>query len=225
VAGVLWLYLPGMALALTVAALAVHVSVAVSIGVLLVSGGQIGPARTPALIIVFVGVIVSIAALIPAGVDWAVAGLMWYALAVSTLICGLTLRPLFDRDEAPPLRPLHVIHVAPAGLVATAAFAVGTTWLGVAMLVWTSFLLVLLGLRLRWLLAGGFTPLWSAMTFPLSALAGAWLAAGAAGSSFAAAVGGAVLLLATAVTWAIALRVLRLWAGGSLGKLTGAAVA
>ena len=92
---------------------------------------------------------------------------------------------------------------------------------GLAAAVLCLYLLALFVVRARWLLSGGFSPLWGALTFPLAATATFWLALGGAWT-----LPGAVLLVAaTIIIVPIALQVAKLWAKGTLAIKTNAAIA
>lgn len=97
----------------------------------------------------------------------------------------------------------------------------GVGWLVPLMALWTVLLLVALLAAARWLTAGGFSPMWAAFTFPLAAAARALIETGGA---FAVA-GACALALATLIVPWIALRIVRMWADGTLAERTNAATA
>ncbi len=204
-----------------------HLGTALVVGRRLVRAPEAQGPVTPALHLVFVGFIVAPAAALPLGVPpgW-VAALTWYCLAASALLWALTLGPLFGRGGTPPLRPLQAIHLAPAALTASAFFLLGQEMLATLLLAWSTLLFVALLARARWMTEAGFSPFWSAFTFPLAAYAGAlaiaWQIEGAEGLRIAA---GMALVFATLVIPPIALRILQMWAKGTLAAKTNAAIA
>ncbi|MGA0714283.1 MAG: hypothetical protein ACO3OO_03315 [Gemmobacter sp.] len=101
------------------------------------------------------------------------------------------------------------------------ALAVGAGWLVPVAAVWTLGLLVALLVAARWLTAAGFSPMWGAFTFPLAAAARALIEAG----GVFAVMGALALALATLIVPWIALRILRMWADGTLAERTNAATA
>jgi tellurite resistance protein len=163
----------------------------------------------------------------------------WWALTIAVFpltlaaalgIWAVSLWQIATRIPPAPLRPLLAIHAAPASLfaivAADAAFP-GAPLFAAAGLA----LALILAAAARWVTAAGFSPLWGAFTFPLAALAQAlmaqtWTVAAMAGPYLAWRVAGLALLAAAsvAIPW-IAVRILRMWAQGSLGPRTNAAVA
>ncbi len=130
------------------------------------------------------------------------------------------------RDTPPPLRPLMAIHLAPVSLFSTVATALGHPKLAVVFAVVASLILVALVLKRKWLTQGGFSPLWSAFTFPLAAYCIALLnLSGQSTGIGMAAAGLGFLLGATVLIALIAIRVLRLWVSGKLAVVTKAALA
>jgi tellurite resistance protein len=124
----------------------------------------------------------------------------------------------------PPLRPLMAIHLAPFSLFTTVASALGHPRLAMVFALFATLILIALVLKQKWLRQGGFTPLWSAFTFPLAAYSIALLSLGGQSTVIAAA-GFGVLVVASALIPLIVIRVLRLWASGKLAIATKAAVA
>lgn len=182
---------------------------------------------TPAMHLVFVGFILVPGAAIPLDVatdmlPW----LIWYCALAGVLITALSIRPLLTGGGQPPLRPLQVIHLAPAGFVASGAIMTGQTILGAVALVWALVLAAVFLIRIRWLTEGEFSGFWSAFTFPVTAFIGALLVASRAFEMEALRyLGGLVLVAATLYIPAIAYRVLKLWAKGVLAAKTNAAIA
>lgn len=182
---------------------------------------------TPAMHLVFVGFILIPGAAIPLRVaEGALPWVIWYCALAAVPITLLSIRPLITGEGQPPLRPLQVIHLAPAGFVATGAFMTGQPVLGGVALAWAFVLSALYLIRLRWLTEGEFSGFWSAFTFPVTAFAGALLAASQVLDLEALRyLGGIILVVATLYIPTIAYRVLKLWAKGVLAAKTNAAIA
>lgn len=182
---------------------------------------------TPAMHLVFVGFILIPGAAIPLRVaEGALPWVIWYCALAAVPITLLSIRPLLTGEGQPPLRPLQVIHLAPAGFVATGAFMTGQPVFGTVALTWAFVLAALYLIRLRWLTEGEFSGFWSAFTFPVTAFAGALLAASQVLDLEALRyLGGIILVVATLYIPVIAYRVLKLWAKGVLAAKTNAAIA
>lgn len=185
----------------------------------------IGPV-SPALYLVFAGVAVSPVAAIPLGRDLFVQGILYYSTAAAFVILVLTLPGMFRRTTPAPLRPLHVIHLAPVSLIAAGAAHTGQGCLALAALGWACLLFFVLLCRLRWIVSAGFSPFWGSFTFPVAAFAGAWVAIHSH-TEFGVppVVPGCAIILATLVIPPIAYRILRQWADGSLAARTNAGIA
>lgn len=174
---------------------------------------------TPVWHLTFVGFIVAALAALPLGWTGLAAMLFWITLPVAVAIWAVSALQLIRRIPPAPLRPLLAIHLAPAALLATVGAGIGQTGLALALL--GLALLILLGLVavLGWIIEAGFTALWGAFTFPLSAFGSALFALGFD-------VTGTMALIAAlgVIPW-IGYRVLKLWAGGQLAVKTNAAEA
>lgn len=177
-------------------------------------------AVNPVFHLTFLGHILSLFVLVPLGWSSAAAAVFWIGLASA---CAIWLASLPRAAATPaPLRPILAIHLAPASVLSSGAVLLGWEGIALALLAWAGVLALLLVLRLPWLMAAGFSPIWGALTFPLAAFGqavlrgpdawGFWLGAGLA------AVGAAF------IPW-VAWRVLRQWPGGALARRTNAAVA
>lgn len=211
-------YATGLARAMLAAGLVLHAGLLALVLRVLWTGPAEGRVVTPVWHLMFVGFIIGAAAAVRVGWTGLATGIFAVTLVAAIAIWSVSLWQLATRMPPAPLRPLLAIHVAPASLFATvaadAALPGGAVFAGFGL----AIALALAG-SARWLLAAGFSPLWGAFTFPLAALAQALLAQGWAVAGF------AVLAAASvAVPW-IAVRVLRMWAQGSLGPRTNAAVA
>ena len=184
-----------------------------------------GPAEqrrvTPVWHLSFTGVIVTALAAQPLGYAGLGSALFWVALAAASGIWLISLQQLSRADVPAPLRPLMAIHLAPAALMGTVA--IGFDAQGIAGMLGILSVLILAAalVRLRWLLAAGFSPLWGALTFPLAATAGFWIALGGVWLI----PGGILLAAASIIVPAIATKVLQLWAKGQLAAKTGAVAA
>ncbi len=185
-----------------------------------------GP-MTPAMYLVFVGVIVAPAAAVPLGVSLPVVALIvWYSLFATVGLSLLTLPALIRGTVPEAMRPIQCIHLAPVSLVASGAFLSGQPVLGGIAAIWASVVALLLIWRARWMTVAGFSGFWSAFTFPVSSYSGALLITGKVMAlSWVGMLGGVVLVFATLTTIAIAFRVMKLWAKGALAAKTNASIA
>lgn len=206
---------------LILGSLALHLGLVLLIAWTFLAGPPEARRYSPAGHLYFVSPIVGAMALSVTGDrvlgTWLLAGSLALALTVWALglLKGLRQRP------APALRPLAALHLAPAAVGGLTAQALGQDLLAQGLLGITVLVLAGLLVQARRLTEGGFTPLWSAFTFPPVACAGFWIGAGGPWQ-----VAGGILLVASSfVIPAIAYRVLRLWLGGQLAVRTNAAVA
>lgn len=147
--------------------------------------------------------------------------MFWIALISALTIWELSIRQFAAEKVPAPLRPLLAIHLAPAALLCTVASGFGSTGISLVFAILAAGYLAVLLVSVRWLLAGGFSPLWGAFTFPAAASAGAFLAMGGVWAL----PGGLMLVAATLIVIPIAVRVLQLWAKGQLAMKTNAAIA
>lgn len=175
---------------------------------------------TPALHLPYVGLVLAPMAAIPLG--WT--GLSWALLAVSVppvlVVGGLSIRNTLRDGMAPPLRPSHAIHVAALSIFGSVLWQLGVERLACALLIVAGIVTLVLVIRIRWLTAAGFTPVWGAFTFPMAALAGL------VQFRFGPEAGIWVqipLAVATVLILPIAARVLRRAFTGALARQTGAA--
>ena len=88
---------------------------------------------------------------------------------------------------------------------------------------WATVIAILLLIRARWLTEGGFSGFWSAFTFPVTAYAGALILShqtyGWPGVKL---IGALLLVAATLYIPVIAVKILKLWANGTLAAKTNA---
>jgi tellurite resistance protein len=181
---------------------------------------------TPVMHLTFVGFIVAPFGAVPLGMTLMSTMILWYCLAAAALIWAAGLRPLLAGAAPAPLRPLQAIHLTPAALTGTAAHLLGFATLGTAMAVVASGLFLVLLSRIRWLSEAGFSGFWSAFTFPLAAYAGVlFLTAESLQSEPVRTLAALVLIAATLIIPPIALKVMQLWAKGTLAQKTNAATA
>jgi len=176
---------------------------------------------TPVWQLIFSGWIVGAVAAQILKLDFVAVVLFWISLLSAVSIWVVSLQQ-FSRESVPaPLRPLLAIHLAPAALLGTAGAGFHAEGIAQAMALLCAVYLAGLVASSRWLLASGFTPLWGALTFPLAATAGCWLAVGGAWAL----PGALLLVLDTIIIIPIAIKVIQLWMKGQLALKTNAAIA
>lgn len=220
VSAVLAPYAPRVALVLVLASLVAH-AVLAGLLILVLAREPEGKTVNPTWHLSFVGFIVAAPVLLQLG--WPGLAKVIFALTfMAALGIGLLSAVQLTRRVPPaPLRPMLALHLFAASLLATAASLIGQDLLALVLALPAALILAALVASARWLLASGFTPLWGALTFPLSACATAFLTLG---GSFTAP--GLILTLASlALIPPIAWQVLRLWPGGRLAAHTNAAEA
>lgn len=181
---------------------------------------------SPAFHLSFTGPIVASRAALLAGWPALAAWLFWPSVAVALVIYAVSLRQAIRARVPAPLRPMLAIHLAPIALFGTVALGLGWTAAGVA-LAWLALAgLLALVAAARWLLADGFSALWGALTFPIAATAGLWVALWQVQPSEThRLIAGAVLILATLVVIPILALILKAWAQGRLPVKTNSAIA
>ncbi len=206
--------------------IALHAALAVLVIRVLWSGPAEQRRVTPAWHLAFVGFIVIPLGAVPLGWEGLASYALAATLALASIIYGISLAQILRRATPPPLRPLLAIHLAPVSLFGTAAHLLGLPAVALVLAGLASALLAILLIRARYLTAAGFSPLWGAFTFPAASWCGLMLALAGDGAGAAFRVAGGVgLVAATLLTVWIVARVLRMWANGSLGQKTAAAVA
>ncbi|WP_124087464.1 tellurium resistance protein [Pseudogemmobacter humi] len=218
-AAILAPYAPGLAQGVLILALAAHGVLALLVlrGVAALPPGARGV--DPGWHLIFTGPVVGALAAAMLGLRGLSVTLFFLALAAALAIMAVSLVQLIRRVPPAPLRPMLAIHLAPMSLFSSVAVLNG--WPGVALgfAALAVAILAALSLAARWITAAGFSPLWGAFTFPLSAFAGMLFLNGATVAGWLA------LAAAGVVVPLIAWRVLRLWPGGRLAALTNAAEA
>jgi len=212
---------PGLAMSLLLASLLAHGVLALVTLRAMRAGSAEARVVNPGWHLSFVGFIVAAPAALALGQDGLARGLFLATLPVAVAIWALSGRQLWQRIPPAPLRPMLAMHLAPAALFATVATGLGMGWFALVFLVGIVLILVALGIGLRWITASGFSALWGAFTFPLTATATALLAQGGP----VAWAGLALLAAALALVPLLAWKVLKLWAGGQLAAKTNAAEA
>jgi tellurite resistance protein len=189
-----------------------------------------GPAEartvTPVMHLTFVGFIVSPFAALPLGWAGFATVVFWATMVAAVVIWALSARQFIKQDVPAPLRPLLAIHVAPASLLGTVALLLGKGTLGLGFGIFAIVLVAVLLLRAKWVIEGGFSPLWGAFTFPLAAFSSLMMVLGAAGyGELFRVIGGVALIAATFfIPWVLT-KILQLWLKGVLAAKTNAAVA
>ncbi|MBD3787231.1 MAG: tellurium resistance protein [Sphingomonadales bacterium] len=184
-----------------------------------------GPAEqrrvTPVWHLSFTGWIIAAMVALSLGLSDLARVLFWGSLLVALGIWSLSIQQ-FARESVPaPLRPLLAIHLAPAAILGITAQGFGAVGIAQVFTLITAAGLVTALIRLRWLTAAGFSPLWGAFTFPMAATANLWLMQGGIWRG-----PGAVLLIAATIAVpVIAAKIFKLWASGQLALKTNAAIA
>ncbi|WP_424943253.1 tellurium resistance protein [Aliiroseovarius crassostreae] len=223
---VLVIYSPALALVVLCLSGLWHLAVALTVIRILIASQPEGRAVTPVWHLTFVGFIVSPIAALPLGFHAYSSAIFWITLAVAAGIY-LASALAFARKTVPaPLRPLLAIHLAPTSLLGTVAYLMGNAQMGFALTCVSVGIFAVLLLSARWLTRDGFSPLWGAFTFPLTAFSSLMQIAYLAGEgSIFRILGGVTLVLATLIVPPIAVKILKLWAKGVLAAKTNAAQA
>jgi tellurite resistance protein len=203
-----------------------YVAVAALILRMILNGGPEGRVFSPFQYLTFVGLIVVPIAGLPLGMVEVSIWLSMLSLAAFVVITAGYGRKVFRVLPPQPLRPSLVIVLAPVSLFAMLFAQLGWSnlfqvfyWLAVAV----AFLALFAG---RWLMAGGWTPLWGAFTFPLAAFANLQVVAVQAGiGRLAEALLVAGLTIATPLILYVVYHAGRAWTRGELSKKSGAATA
>ena len=214
-------YAAGVARPLLLGALVWHGFVALTMFAMLVRGPAERRRVSPVWHLMFVGFIVAGVAAQSLSIPVVSEVTLILTFILACAIWGASLEQARKERVPAPLRPLLAIHISPAALFGLVALGFDLITLAQGCAVLAALMFVALALRALWVTEAGFTPFWGAFTFPIAALASLWIGLG----GFWTAPGVALFLFATAAIPAIAWRVLRLWARGSLATITNAAVA
>ncbi len=215
---------PRAASVLAFLALTVHVALVVFFVRVLRQGPPEGRVVSPVFHLVFVGFIIGGLVANALGYSFLARWLVWLMLVPAGVIYGLSARQLVAGLPPAPLRPLLAIHLSPLCLLALVAHGAGMVAQAQVLAALAAVVFAMFLVSGRWLVAGGFTPLWGAFTFPLAAFAGV-LVTLSGGQGVMGAAAAVVLGLATVATGVIAWRIFRLWPGGRLAARTNAAEA
>lgn len=214
-------YAPQTALAILITGLALHAAQAVAMAAVLLRGPAETRGVTPVWHLSFSGFIMGGVGALALGQGALAEALFLTTLPIAALIWGLSLAQLIGRIPPAPLRPLLAIHLAPAALFAIVAQGIGQPLLALAFTGFGTVILLALLASIRWITTSGFSPIWGAFTFPLTAATSAALSLGQPALWL-----GIVLLILSLVTVpAIAWHILKLWPAGRLAAKTNAAEA
>lgn len=184
-----------------------------------------GPAEqrrvTPVWHLSFTGWILAAMVALSLGLPGLARVLFWASLLIALCVWSLSIQQ-FSRETVPaPLRPLLAIHLAPAAILGITAQGFGAAGIAQVFMLITAAGLAVALIRVRWLTAAGFSPLWGAFTFPLAATANLWLMQGGIWRV----PGAIVLIAATIAVPVIAAKIFKAWASGQLAMKTNAAIA
>lgn len=179
----------------------------------------------PPLFLPAIGVIVAPIGGVSMGFEVLSTIILAYCIPMGLLIGWLSFRS-YRRGAAPFfLRPAAAIALAPASVAGSVSGLMGYETLFVAFLCLSICLAAGCLLGVRWLTAGGFTPLWGAFTFPSSAFAALLVMAASRWGGAWDIAAPVALIAATCVILPIWAITVRRWAGGTLARATGAATA
>ena len=221
VAGLLVPVAPTLAMGLLFASLAAHAILAGYTVIALCALPPEGRKVNPGWHMTFVGFVVGAPAAHALGLDGLATVLLFATMPIAVAIWTASCMEFTRQVPPAPLRPLLAIHLAPASLFALTSAQIGQDLLA-SIFAWLVVCgLVGLAVSLRWITASGFSPLWGAFTFPLSAASSALTVQGGALGWL----GLSVLTVTSVVVPWIAWKVLRLWPGGKLADKTNAAEA
>lgn len=217
---------PMAAGAILFASVVAHMTVAVWVIALLITGPQQARIVSPAWHLLFAGVILIPMAAVPLGVQGLAQAGFWGGLAAAIAIWGASIAQFLKLRIPAPLRPLLAVHLAPASIGAMAAFMLGEVQIAYALSVVALIILTALLSCFRWLTEAGFSPFWGAFTFPLAAFCGLLhMLSDLTGSEFLRVIAGLSLVIATLVILPILYKILQMWAKGVLAVKTNAAQA
>lgn len=124
-------------------------------------------------------------------------------------------------DLAPPLRPLHGLHLFSAAAAGLAASADGSIGLPIALAPMCGVLVGLFAVMARHLGKGGFSFLWAVWLAPFGLCASFWIGLG----GMMPVAGGVLLVAASLASLYVAGRLLKMWLSGQLAIRTNAASA
>lgn len=217
---------PLLATGLLYVALVLHLGLAVLMITLMMRGPVEQRVVTPVWQIAFVGFIIGAMAALPLADPGLPQMLLMLTVPVAAAIWAVSLVQLIRKRPPATMRPFLAIHLAPACL-----FTIVASGLGMAELaLWSGYLAIalftVLVLAARFLTVAGFSPAFSAFTFPLAAFSTAMqvLANTGQGELFRI-LGGLSLVAATLIIPVITWKVSQAWVKGQLAVKTNAAMA
>lgn len=214
-----WLLAPvdqALALAILIVGIAAHTLISALTAISLWRNWAEEPPFCPLMFLPFVGGIVAPAPLVALGFPGAASGLFFYSLATAAVVAPLTHWIYVQRRGDETAHPSAAISLAPCSVAAVAAAALGFETLFAIFAISAPVMAVILLIRVRWLIAGGFSPAWGAFTFPSAAFAGAMaLAAARWGGAWELAAWGA-LAAASLIAPGVFARTAMVWLRGRL---------
>lgn len=219
VAAALVPYAPGLATGLLFIGLGLHAALAVLILSLILRAPAESREVTPVWHLHFVGFIIGGVAAAPLGLHDLAVVLLGVTVPIAIAIWIVSLRQLILRIPPAPLRPLLAIHLAPAALFTTVGASLGFDQLALIAVAVATLIILAMVMGARWITASGFSALWGAFTFPLTAFCTALFSINLDVTAAIA------LAFTTGVVITILLRVLRAWPKGQLAAKTNAAEA
>lgn len=177
---------------------------------------------TPVWHLAFVGFILAPLSAMPLGYHTLSKVILYAEIPIAAIIWGLSAIDLIRKGVPAPLRPLLAIHMAPAALFATVSAMTGHMYLAGFFALLLIALYSAFVLSAFWLISAGFSPLWSAFTFPSAAAATAlMIQPGPIYTNL----GIFLALVSTLIVLLVLVRVMKLWASGQLAAKTNAAIA
>ncbi len=213
-------------------ALAFHTLLALLVIYVLSSGPAEQRNVTPLWHLSFVGFIVAAVSATALGHYQIAQTILWATLIIALLIWGASAAQLMKTTPPAPLRPLLSIHLAPACLFGIVALGFPADQFPLMPLVAkaaayvAALILLALLVKLPWIMEAGFTPLWGAFTFPMTASAVFFLSLAAqTGSLLPKIIGVALLVGATFFVPWVAMKVIQMWMKGTLATKTNASKA
>ena len=216
------IYNPALAFWLAVASTVTHLALAMLYLHVILTGPVEQRAVTPVWHLAFVGFIVGPLVWMPLNLR-GIAELMFVlVIPVMVGILVVSLRQLLRRLPPAPLRPLLAVHLAPPSFCAINSGLLGYETAALAFAAFSGLILLALLVSVRFLTAGGFSPLWGSFTFPAAAFATMMLTLADRGPVWRG-MAGVALVAATLVIVPIAFKILQAWARGGLAAKTNAA--
>ena len=212
----------GLAQGVWLAGLGLHVAYMLCVIAVLTRAPAEARVVTPVLFLPFVGYIVSPIGGVPLGYGDLANWLYLYSLVAGAVIITLSAPRFVLRPTPIPARASAAILLAPTSIGAVSGHALGYGGLVAAFIGASLIIALTLLARLRWLTAGGFTPLWGAFTFPSAAFASAMMVAAARWGGAWEWAAALALVAATVIIAPIWVMTIRAWSLGRLAPATGA---